>query len=551
MNLVKIAEDLKDLPLQAVQAYMNGSNPEVPPYMAQAEMMRRQKAMEKQKLASGAQGQMPSVKEQLEQAAGLMALQQQRQQQGIQQVAQQAQNQPLPVQGNIPQPERQPEGGVAALDIPEDTFAMAGGGIVGYQEGGTTGDPELDALLDAKRRYQRANADTTAIDQAIQALKDRQQRVPRPSMGPPQASTSGDREIMVSEASRRQVLGERTPATYSGTRLPASEEAQYLAQVNRMNPDQKRFWQAYTARFPDAGRQPAPMRMEAPAPSSPASQGLGAVEPPTAAAPQQAGLPAALPQGSAQQMSTGLLKDVQNMQGPTVDLEAIGQEERQLAQQTGIAGLAAQREAMRKQYEDATKDRGLDTAIAGLAGAARGRGGVAAGYLGAKQAQQAQDRAFAKQMYELEAAPAQASYETQRSMLTEARKRANDWAAAQRKAGLDIKAADVERQTQLELEQLKQGNRMGYLERQGQLFGTKAKAAGEGKLTDVEKAQVRALDSQIKAEQSKLKGFVPAAKRAEIENRIEGLVRQRNELLGMPSEPVESSASTADPLGIR
>lgn len=61
MNLIQIQEHLKDLPTQAIMAYANGKNPEVPPYMALGEMNRR-KNME-QRAAQAPSG---SVKEKLE-----------------------------------------------------------------------------------------------------------------------------------------------------------------------------------------------------------------------------------------------------------------------------------------------------------------------------------------------------------------------------------------------------------------------------------------------------------------------------------------------------
>jgi hypothetical protein len=61
MNLIQIQERLKDLPTQAVMAYANGQNPEVPPYMALGEMNRR-KQMEQR----AAQAPDSSVKEKLE-----------------------------------------------------------------------------------------------------------------------------------------------------------------------------------------------------------------------------------------------------------------------------------------------------------------------------------------------------------------------------------------------------------------------------------------------------------------------------------------------------
>jgi hypothetical protein len=591
MNLVKIAEDLKDLPLQAVQAYMNGLNPEVPPYMAQAEMMRRQKAMEKQKLAEGAQGQMPSVKEQLEQAAGLMALQQQRQQQNLQQMGQQAQAQPMPVQQPIPQPERQPEGGVAALDIPEETFAMASGGIVGFQAGGSpTMYQQAYAQGERKGSIYDPNFGTSAtrpirVPEGGGSKKPREIVLPRGTsaqekeltqmqnpdaivrvegegsfwsgvgQGVKRAATySSDVEAQQQKAdTARETAGlaARYPAppegapSYTGSRLSPQDE-QYYAMAARQVPQQYAdFWRATTG----AGG------VTTGAGGVATGAGRGGMAPPPMQAPQatpapQAGLPAALPQGSSQQMSADLLKEVQGMEAPKVDLAAIGQQEQQLAQQTGLAGLAAQREAMRKQYEEATKDRAFETFLATMGGGARGFGGTGDAYLEAKKAARDADLGFAKRMYELESAPVEKSYETQRDMLKEAQRRANEWAAEQRKAGIEIKKADIDRRARLELEEIEQRNRMGYLERQGQLFGGGKQTSAEGKLTDVKKAQIRALDSQIKAEQAKLKGYVPAAEKAKIEARIGALEQQRSALLGTPTQQVESSAGNADPLGI-
>jgi hypothetical protein len=61
MNLIQIQEHLKDLPTQAIMAYANGQNPQVPPYMALGEMNRR-KSMEQR----AAQAPDSSVKEKLE-----------------------------------------------------------------------------------------------------------------------------------------------------------------------------------------------------------------------------------------------------------------------------------------------------------------------------------------------------------------------------------------------------------------------------------------------------------------------------------------------------
>ena len=41
MNLLEIQEDLKDQTMQIVMGYANGTNPDVPPYLALAELNRR------------------------------------------------------------------------------------------------------------------------------------------------------------------------------------------------------------------------------------------------------------------------------------------------------------------------------------------------------------------------------------------------------------------------------------------------------------------------------------------------------------------------------
>jgi len=140
MNLVQINERLKDLPMQVIQQYANGMNPEVPPYLALGELQRRELSQKQMATAQGGQqGPQPSVKEQVEQKAGLMALQQMQQQQMAQQMAQP--RGPMPVPAGVPQPEDQPEaamarGGLAGIPVRGDMFEYAGGGIVAFQAGG-------------------------------------------------------------------------------------------------------------------------------------------------------------------------------------------------------------------------------------------------------------------------------------------------------------------------------------------------------------------------------------------------------------------------------
>jgi hypothetical protein len=156
MNLVQINERLKDLPMQVLQQYANGMSPEVPPYLALGELQRRETAQKQMATAQGAaQGPQPSVKEQVEQKAGLMALQQMQQQQAAQQMQQP--RGPMPAPAGVPQPEMQPQammarGGLAGIPVRRDMFEYAGGGIIAFQAGG---QPKYETRYDKMNRENR------------------------------------------------------------------------------------------------------------------------------------------------------------------------------------------------------------------------------------------------------------------------------------------------------------------------------------------------------------------------------------------------------------
>jgi hypothetical protein len=149
MNLVQINERLKDLPEQVIRQYANGMNPEVPPYLALGELQRRElSAKQMASTQGGAQGPQPSVKEQIEQKAGLMGLQQMQQQQMAQQ---QRPRGPMPAPAGVPQPQAQPQapmmarGGLASIPVRSDMFEYARGGIIAFANGGDTmGMPSLE-----------------------------------------------------------------------------------------------------------------------------------------------------------------------------------------------------------------------------------------------------------------------------------------------------------------------------------------------------------------------------------------------------------------------
>jgi hypothetical protein len=131
---------LDDLPatpeaIKYLMALVNGSNPEIPPYMALGRLEQMKHEMEKE----APQPPQGTVKDKTMQAAGIMALQGGQQQQAAQQMAQAA-PQNMPVPQNVPQPQMQPEeetqmaagGGLMRARVDPRMFSFAPGGIVSF-----------------------------------------------------------------------------------------------------------------------------------------------------------------------------------------------------------------------------------------------------------------------------------------------------------------------------------------------------------------------------------------------------------------------------------
>jgi hypothetical protein len=141
MNIVQIQNRVQELPntpqtMQYLNAALNGQVKTIPPYIAAAELQRRESEGMADQLAKGAaQGPQPTVKDQLEEKMGIMALM--------------GQQQP-PQRPQIPQPapaEPQPEAaGIDALPVKDDMFGMAGGGIVAFSGGGASGSWETNPM---------------------------------------------------------------------------------------------------------------------------------------------------------------------------------------------------------------------------------------------------------------------------------------------------------------------------------------------------------------------------------------------------------------------
>lgn len=155
MNLVKAQDLARSMSPEDLKKYANGFAPQIiPPWLAtgeiEAQMQRNQKLRAMQ---GAAQGPQPSIKEQIEQKAGLMGLQQ-AQQQMMQQ--QQMAQRPMagPVPEGTPEPETQPtnevmmaSGGLASVPV---RFNFDGGGIVAFN--GEDGEQEVGSENKKKLR---------------------------------------------------------------------------------------------------------------------------------------------------------------------------------------------------------------------------------------------------------------------------------------------------------------------------------------------------------------------------------------------------------------
>jgi len=143
--------------IKYLMALVNGSNPEIPPYMALGRLEQMKHEMEKE----APQPPQGTVKDKTMQAAGIMALQGGQQQQAAQQMAQAA-PQAMPVPQNVPQPQMQPQpeevqasagGGLMRARVDPRMFSFAPGGIVSFAGGGEfdTGSDETELALDKLR----------------------------------------------------------------------------------------------------------------------------------------------------------------------------------------------------------------------------------------------------------------------------------------------------------------------------------------------------------------------------------------------------------------
>jgi hypothetical protein len=141
MNLIQIQDKLKSLPndprvMQLLTGYANGQNPQVPPYLALGELNRRKVENERKQMEQAGQPPGGTVKDQIAQQTGVMALQQGQQQQAMQRMMQQGMQGGAPAPQGTPQPQPQvmaaAAGGLASLRP-----GYRSGGVIAFQEAGS------------------------------------------------------------------------------------------------------------------------------------------------------------------------------------------------------------------------------------------------------------------------------------------------------------------------------------------------------------------------------------------------------------------------------
>jgi hypothetical protein len=346
--------------------------------------------LKKAELAQGAaKGALPSISEQINQKAGLMALQGQQQQQTQQQMAQQMTQAPQPAPAGVPQPEPQPQpeppmmahGGLARLPVDSRMFD--------YREGGIIGFAEPQGAVPASERWQ------DMVKRPNESGEDFARRVALARQASYQSQMAPTED---------QVLAKRRAAL-------EAERAKNMAQVDKVDSmefpsrpnmqNDPRYGLANIASpepvvaprpVPAAPRPRPPAQTPAAAPMAPAAT------PPPAAAP---GSPSVAPPSGLQ---TALLEALKVRPDRTIADAKADREAATPALLNEPAGLAqlARLKQQQEQYTKSQEDRPYERLMAVLgAGGRGGIGSMGAGYLGAMQGERAADAAQAKYQNEV------------------------------------------------------------------------------------------------------------------------------------------------------
>lgn len=417
MNIVQQQHDLEMMGVPELQKLAQGTNPNVPAYLALAVLNQKMASREKAGLASGAaQGQQRSVAEQVDQKAGLMALDQQKQQQAQQMMAQQAQQTPQAVPEGVPAPQPQAQaqptmmasGGIARLPIDPRMTDYAEGGVVAFAAGGDTGD----ALDTANEKRQAALAElrkfgTLQKRQNPEAFAQVENAYKQADAQYQQLKTSYEKEMSGTPAGRPAFgpkdIGAAAPQLGLNTPSPAPAPAGIP-------------YDAATATRADQYAGPGlPSALPKP-PAMPGAVPGAAPKPPATPGATGPGLPSAMPKPPAMPgapvappaatgMQAQLAKEVA-APGTAPTPEGIMAERATMMPEElktpADAGLKQRTAAMEEQYQGSKKDRDFERMLAVLGGGAKGgMGGFAPAYLGAVQGERTADTAHAAEMNRL------------------------------------------------------------------------------------------------------------------------------------------------------
>ncbi len=395
MNLVKVQELAKELSIPELQKYANGSSPEIMPAYIALGALQAKEAMQKKMAAmqGAAQGDQPSVKEQVEQKAGLMALQDQQQKQ-----AQQAPPPPGgPVPAGTPQPEPQPEapqeqvmmaasGGLARLPV---DFNFRQGGIIGYAgpEGSVVGKKPPDAAAEEAIQEAKRTGDRDAMLMTLKKLGaagyDVATLIPRAFMGVTEdiANTRLGRALGVDFKIPKEAYGgDRASMTPMMDRVLREKEAAPAPPTAQESASKPMAPADMAMRQAPAQGLPAAMPTASPAAPKPTQQMQPPAQRPAPQAPQPA----------------------QPAQGP-IDQAQLIREEAERRKAFGIdkeigAGAESRMSEQRKRFEEG-KPSGLDDLIRvfGQAGQYKGLSGTGPAYTANQDRKRAEQAAFESQ----------------------------------------------------------------------------------------------------------------------------------------------------------
>lgn len=373
MNLVKAQAIANDLSPEMLQKYANGFDPRIiPPWLATGTLQAKMDLNKRmQNMMGGSQEEQPSIKEQIEQKAGLLAAN-----------AMQQQMAPRPAPVGTPQPQAQmmmARGGLASVPV---NFAFKPGGIVGYSIGGDTmGTPSL-----SDQELTSQAADIATEDRKKEIIIDKIKELNYRA----KQLESVDPEMAVEV--RTQI------ADLAAVLKPAKPVASRPASVSEA--------QATAAAGPQAAVPPRQIERQVPRPEAPRP----------AAQPAQTGLPAAANRSKYFDLAESEIN--KPIAAPTT--ASI------LAEQKALSPQAMQEETMKQRYEerkgradkeralfDKTRPTGLDDAIRifGQSGQFKGGTGFAPAYTANQERKRAEELGMEKRMNDLYTAADTQEYE--------------------------------------------------------------------------------------------------------------------------------------------